>query len=78
MTAFQNTSVEHTSLILNENEIHLFRWKLEYSIQLTVVKQTQYQWREQLTFFLFSMIKIIKKTDECQRFLLHPFGSRDT
>ena len=43
MTAFQNTVVGHTSLFLNETEAHLFRCELEFSIQLSAVKQTQYQ-----------------------------------
>jgi hypothetical protein len=46
MTAFQNTVVEHISLFLDENKAHLFRCELEYSIQLSAVKQTQYQWWE--------------------------------
>jgi hypothetical protein len=52
MTAIQNIAIAAISLFLNKNKMHLNRCVFEFSTQLLAVKQTQYQWREQLTFFL--------------------------
>ena len=70
MPIFQNPLITHIStlvknqidkiILLNKNNLYIFRCKSEYPEQLSAVKQMQYQWRESITFFIVFIVKIIE------------------